>query len=390
MATPEKSDAFEVVIAGGGIAALEAMLALRALAGDRVGITLVAPNAEFHYRPLVVREPFTSAPTSGYKLSDIADRAGAHLVADRFKWLDPGARNLHTDHGLTLHYDAALLALGARAHPRFRDALTLDESRLGEQLAEFVDALDRGLVNSVALVVPSLPIWSLPAYELALMTANRAAAQGREVAVLLITPEDAPLAALGVNASAEVGRLLSEAGVTTITSANSQIREPGKIDLYPLRRSFSVDRIIALPELYAPAVPGVPTSAERGFVTVDQYGAVHGLKRVYAAGDLIDSPVKHAGLSADQADVVAGAIAALAGAPLQPRPLRPALHVLLLGAAEPLFIRSQTVGEHDTDVEIGKDPLWDPAHRLHTDYLGPCLSELDARSTRTLPGARPR
>jgi hypothetical protein len=113
-------------------------------------------------------------------------------------------------------------------------------------------------------------------------------------------------------------------------------------------------------------------------VTVDQYGAVHGLERVYAAGDLIDSPVKHAGLSADQADVVAGAIAALAGTPLQPRPLRPALHVLLLGAAEPLFIRSQTVGEHDTDVEIGKDPLWEPAARLHTDYLGPALAELDA------------
>ena len=91
--------------------------------------------------------------------------------------------------------------------------------------------MDRGLVSSVALVVPSLPIWSLPAYELALMTANRAAAQGREVTVLLITPEDAPLAALGVNASAEVGRLLSKAGVTTITSANCQIREPGKIDL---------------------------------------------------------------------------------------------------------------------------------------------------------------
>jgi sulfide:quinone oxidoreductase len=381
MTTPEKPDAFEVVIAGGGVAALEATLALRALAEDRVAITLVAPNAEFHYRPLVVREPFTSARTSGYRLSEIADRAGAHLLVDRFKWLDPGGRNLHTHHGLTLHYDATLLALGARAHPRFRDALTLDESRLGEQLAEFVEALDRGLVGSVAFVVPSLPIWSLPAYELALMTANRAAAQGREVTVLLITPEDAPLAARGVNASAEVGRLLSEAGVTTITSANCQIREPGKIDLYPLRRSFIVDRIIALPELYAPAVPGVPTSAERGFVTVDQYGAVHGLRRVYAAGDLTDSPIKHAGLSADQADVAAEAIAALAGAPLEPRPLRPALHVMLLGAAEPLFIRSQMLSEHGTDVEISKDPLWEPAEKLHTDYLGPCLAELNARSS---------
>ena len=73
-----------------------------------------------------------------------------------------------------------------------------------------------------------------------------------------------------------------------------------------------------------------------------------------------------------------GRIEALAGAPHEPRPLRPALHVLLLGAAEPLFIRSQMVGEHDTDVQIGKDPLWEPAERLQTDYLGPFLAELDA------------
>ena len=84
MSAPDSNDgAFEVVIAGGGVAALEATLALRALAGDRVSITLVAPNAEFHYRPLVVREPFTSAPTSAYKLAEIAQRAGAHLLVDR-------------------------------------------------------------------------------------------------------------------------------------------------------------------------------------------------------------------------------------------------------------------------------------------------------------------
>ena len=187
---------------------------------------------------------------------------------------------------------------------------------MGEQLAEFVEALDRGRVGSVALVVPSLPIWSLPAYELALMTANRAAAHGREVD--RDVDHARGRAACGAGCERERGgraRCCPRQASRRITSANCQIREPGKIDLYPLRRSFSVDRIIALPELYAPAVPGVPTSAERGFVTVDQYGAVHGLKRVYAAGDLIDSPVKHAGLSADQADVVAGAIAALAGAP---------------------------------------------------------------------------
>ena len=371
------SDAFEVVIAGGGVAALEGALALRAFGQERVAITLVAPNKDFRYRPLVVREPFTSARTARYPLTEVVRDADVRLLHDRFKWLDPRARTLNTAHGERLHYDAVLLALGARPHPRFRHALTLDDSRMGEQLADFVNALDAGSVRSVAFVIPSLPIWSLPAYELALMTVGRARSLGHEVMVILITPEDAPLAALGVNASGEVGRLLTEAGVTTITSANCQIREPGSIELYPLRHSLTVDRIIALPELYAPAVPGVPTSAERGFVTVDQHGAVHGLRRVFAAGDITDTPVKHGGLAADQADVAAQAIAALAGAPVEPRPLRPALHVMLLGAAEPLFIRSQMLGEHGIDVETSSSPLWEPLGKLHTEFLGKRLAALD-------------
>ncbi len=380
--TPDEGERreFQVVIAGGGVAALEAALALRELAGDRVATTIVAPNAEFRYRPLLVHEPFKPAVTAGYSVAEIAERAGARLLAESFKWLDPTDRVLHTDRGNRLNYDAALLAVGARSHPRFRDAdvLTLDDRRIDEQLAGFVEALDRGRLKRVAFVVPSLPIWSLPAYELALMTANRSSAHGNDVAVLLVTPEDSPLSALGINASSEVGELLGRAGITTITSATCQIREHGRIDLYPLRSSILVDQIIALPELYAPSLPGVPTSAERGFVTIDSHGAVHGLTRVYAAGDITDTPIKHGGLSADQADVAAHAIAALAGAPVEPRPLRPALHLILLGAERPLFIRSQMLGEHGVDLELSNDPLWQPAQRLHSEYLGPVLAELDA------------
>jgi sulfide:quinone oxidoreductase len=279
---------------------------------------------------------------------------------------------------MELAYDAVLLTMGARTHPRFRNVLTLEENSIREQLAGFVRSIDNGKLRSVAFVVPSLPIWSLPAYELALMTANRSRARGHDVGVLLVTPEDWPLAALGVNANAEVADLLSAAGITTITSATCQIRESGRIDLYPLRSSIVVDQIIALPELYAPSLPGVPTSAEGGFVTVDSQCAVHGLNCAYAAGDITDTPVKHMGLAADQADVAAQAIAAMAGAPLEPRPLRPALHVVLLGAEEPLFIRSQMLGEHGIDLELSREPLWHPAEKLNSEYLGPVLADIDA------------
>jgi sulfide:quinone oxidoreductase len=372
------AERFRVVIAGGGVAALEAALALNALAGELVQVTIVAPHREFVYRPLLVREPFSPEVVATYSLEAIAQRAGAELLEDSFKWLDPRRRRLHTARGRTLEYDAVLLAMGARTHPRFRNVVTLDSTNVREQLAGFVRSIDAGKLGTVAFVVPSLPIWSLPAYELALMTAHRARDRGHDLGVLLVTPEDSPLAALGVNASAEVAELLAESGITTITSASCQIREPGRIDLYPLRSSIAVDQIISLPELYAPSLPGVPTSAERGFVTIDAHGSVHGLPCVYAAGDITDTPVKHGGLSADQADIAAQAIAALAGAPLEPRPLRPALHVMLLGAARPLFIRSQMLGEHGVDLELSNDPLWQPVQKLHSEYLGPVLAELDA------------
>ena len=38
-----------VLIVGGGVAALETLMALRDLAGDRVGVTLVAPEPDFVY-----------------------------------------------------------------------------------------------------------------------------------------------------------------------------------------------------------------------------------------------------------------------------------------------------------------------------------------------------
>jgi hypothetical protein len=49
------TDPFRVVIAGGGVAALEAALALRELTGERVRTTLLSPEPEFVYRPMRVQ-----------------------------------------------------------------------------------------------------------------------------------------------------------------------------------------------------------------------------------------------------------------------------------------------------------------------------------------------
>jgi 2-polyprenyl-6-methoxyphenol hydroxylase-like FAD-dependent oxidoreductase len=55
-----RTERFEVLIAGGGVAGLEAAFALRDLAGDRVAVSILAPTDELVYRPTSVAEPFTS------------------------------------------------------------------------------------------------------------------------------------------------------------------------------------------------------------------------------------------------------------------------------------------------------------------------------------------
>ena len=62
-----------VLIAGGGIAGLEAMMAIRDHAGERANITLVAPDSDFVYKPLIVEEPFSSQPAEQHALAPIAE-----------------------------------------------------------------------------------------------------------------------------------------------------------------------------------------------------------------------------------------------------------------------------------------------------------------------------
>jgi hypothetical protein len=56
----------KVMIAGAGVAALEALIALRGPAEDRVSIELVTSEPKFVYRPLTVAEPFGVGEARGY------------------------------------------------------------------------------------------------------------------------------------------------------------------------------------------------------------------------------------------------------------------------------------------------------------------------------------
>src|SRR5215210_7066059 len=71
-----------VVILGGGVAGLEALIALDDLARDRVSVTLVSSSPEFTYRPLTVAEPFSLGHAEHHPLQHVTDHFGARLVLD--------------------------------------------------------------------------------------------------------------------------------------------------------------------------------------------------------------------------------------------------------------------------------------------------------------------
>jgi sulfide:quinone oxidoreductase len=371
------SEPFNVLIVGGGVAGLEAALALRELGGGRIATTMIAPNPEFVYRPMSVREPFGYAEARRYPLDELARDIGVELLVDSFKWLDPERAVLHTEAGEQLSYDAVLIALGARLYARFEHALTIDDARLDELLHGLIQDIEGGYVQRLAFVAPGRMGWPLPIYELALMTAARAQDMNIELSITIATPEDAPLAIFGRGASDGVRQLLEDNGIVTITSAHCEVPEPGHVAINPGARHLEADRIVAMPELHGPYVPGVPGGPVGGFIPVDVHCKVPGIDRVWAAGDATDFAIKHGGIAAQQADVAAQAIAALAGVAPAPAPFHPVIHGILLTGGKPRYLSAHVTGGHGSSSEITEAPTWSPATKIAAEYLAPYLVNHD-------------
>jgi len=379
---PSTHTPFRVLIVGGGVAGLEASIALRELAGERVTTTLLAPAAEFVYRPMTVREPFGYSVARHYPLDEICRDIGTDLIRDAFKWLDPDARTVHTEAGEKLEYDALLLAPGAVLRSRFKHALTLDDSQLDEQLHGLIQDVEQGYVHKLAFISPTPMPWPLPLYELALMTASRAYDMNIDMSITLATPEDAPLAVFGSKASQAVQQLLEENGILFIPSAHCETPAAGRVSIAPGSRTLIVDRVVALPQLFGPSLPGVPLHAHNGFVPIDPHCKVTGIEHVYAAGDATDFAVKFGGIAAQQADTAAEAIAALAGAAIEPKPFAPVLHGALLGGPRPLHLSAHVTGGHGSSSEVSEASTSAPPAKIVAKYLAPYLESRDRAALR--------
>jgi sulfide:quinone oxidoreductase len=378
-----------VVIAGGGVAAVESVLALRELAGQRVGITIVSPEREFLYRPVTVAEAFDRGEAHAYPLDEIVSyEGGGELIWDRLESVDGPERTAVTTSGTRITFDALIVAAGAIATEPLAGALTFRGRADVAALRGVLDELVAGSARSVALTMPAERTWPLPIYELSLMTAMHLHESGSTAAVWLVTPEDEPLELFGPAGSRAIEEMLKACEVRLLTSSRP-VRVRGRALVLAGGGEVYVDRVITLPQLVGPMLRGLPHD-QHGFIPVDSHGRVYGLEGVYAAGDVTAFPLKQGGLAAQQADAVAETIAAELGVPITPKPFTPVLRGLLMTDGAPLYLRAEpqrlsheatvaadaTPRRHSSaaaSIAAGR-PLWWPDAKIAGRYLGPFLA----------------
>ena len=309
------SDNTKVVVAGGGIAGLEALLALADLAEDRVELTLVAPEPEFVYKPLLVEEPFDLGPAERHELAPLAKELGAKFVLNGLASVRPDDHTVELDDGSELSYDKLVVCVGGRFRPAFDIGTTFPslepleiDAILDRAAAEFhgTDRLRRS------------PGRQLAAADLRGRADDRAPGGGAHLRrqLSVITPERSPLAVFGEIPSEAVAALLAGRKVAVETGSYAH-EEDGELVLTPGERRLEASEIIALPLLEGPAIAGLP-SDDGGFIPIDDHARVVGVDDVYAAGDGANFPIKQGGIGTQQADAAASTSPAAAGADLEP------------------------------------------------------------------------
>jgi sulfide:quinone oxidoreductase len=359
-----------VVVVGGGPGGLEAVLALRALAGDRVEVTLVSDAPTFAYRPWSVAEPFGVGRAVEVDLRRFAQLEHTELVQSRVTAVSPDAHVLVTSDG-TVDYDALVLALGARQVPTVSGAMTFRGPRDVDALRGALEEHAGTRGSRVTYVANASAFWPLPAYELALLTRTWAARRGTPMDVAVVTSETAPLEDFGADASAQVQEILAERGIALYTDMVVDLHDGGR--LYEAgAASIPTDLAVALPTLVGPALPGVPHD-DGGFVAVDEFCRIRGLEQVYAVGDMAGHPLQQGGLATQQADVTAAAIAATAGVPVPQIPSEPVQRAVLMTGERPLYLRSPAAPEPRADNGAFGAPWW-PPHKISGRHLAPFLA----------------
>jgi sulfide:quinone oxidoreductase len=372
-----------VLIAGGGVAALETVLALRTLGGPRMSLELLSPNTALLDRPGSVATAFGFGPSVPISLETIAHRERVVLRRGSLTEVQPDRHLAITSEGERLSYDTLVVATGAGARAALPGAITFRGPADVPALEALLERAAAGDLRDLVFAVPRGVSWSLPLYELAIMAAielrNRVPGGVR---ISVVTAEREPLWLFGTAGAHALARMLAERGVRLRAGARAVSVHERRL-LLTSGETLQADAVVALAVPVGQAIPGLPGDAN-GFLPVDAHGRVAGAPDVYAAGDATTFPIKQGGLATQQADAVAEAIAATAGALSRPVPFRPVLRGLLLTGGAPLYLRAElsfrgdvlrTTGVRATPRgEVSTRALWWPPGKVAGRYLAPYLA----------------
>jgi sulfide:quinone oxidoreductase len=375
-----EQDRMRVLIAGGGVAGLEAVLALATLGRDLVHIEVIAPDKEFVYRPMLVAEPFGTAEMLRLDVDQVVADAGARRLEDCLSAVDAAERTVETASGNALAYDALILAVGAQPRESVPGALTFSGTAERRQFGEMIRRLGRRGAKRLAFIVPKGVCWSIAAYELSLLTAaERDVRELPGVEIMVVTHETEPLGVFGSAVSQLVSARLAESGIILEAGSVAERVEDGNLILGS-GEGLEADAFVALPGLEVASIPGIP-QRPGGFIQTDARMHVSGLESVWAAGDATWFPVKQGGLAAQQADAAARTIAALAGAHVPVEPFHPILRAALITGDAPEFLRSDLPHREGKEAAARRE-LWSPPTKIAGNYLGPYIAgKLGAEST---------
>jgi sulfide:quinone oxidoreductase len=372
-----------VLVAGGGIAALETMIGLRELAEERVELDLLASEPDLVYRPAAVTAPFSSLSPPRFDLGMIADRLGATLHRGELHEVDLGRDVAGTVTGEELPFDTLVVAVGAQPREALPGALTFRGADDASAFAHVLDQIRERTVHRLAFAIPGGVAWTLPLYELALLTAAHTHDWDVDLALRIFTPEESPLGLFGAKASRAVAAQLEASGIewvkgypSAIEGPNLRVRPGG---LWPM------DRVVALPVPAGPHIQGLPCNRD-GFLETDEHGRVWGAGHVYAAGDVTAFTIKQGGIAAQQADAVVLAIAADLGARVRPQPFRPILRGRLLTGKGSHFLRHAVHGGAGETSTASESSLWWPPSKIAARWVSTFLANEQLGTSAPDPG----
>jgi sulfide:quinone oxidoreductase len=312
----------QVLVLGGGFAALEAAFLLRMRLHDQVDLRLVSDRDHFTFRPNSIYVPFGADP--GSLLVDLHKplrRRHIDFELGSVAEVDADTRLVSLADGQRFRYDKLIVATGADTHAQEVPGLAEHAATIWtpdsmlevrRRFAQARDASRRGERQRVLFLVPPNNKCAGPLYEIVFMleTWLRREHAREHVDITWSTYEQSFIQAFGPRLHDVVTGEFDHRGIDGHTHEVVAEVLPDEVR-YADGATRGYDHLIAFPP-YVSAVryAGLP-SDDRGFIETDlETRLVAGRDDVYAPGDAGDFPIKQAFLAFLQADAVADHIAA--------------------------------------------------------------------------------